>query len=145
MKMKSLLLLFFILPAWVQAQYDFTGTWEGTLTQDTGGYAPEYQFKLFLKQEGTSITGRSYVKLGKIFAEMKLKGQLIGNKAIHWEETKIIDHWKYENMEWCYKQANLFIVSEGKEVKLEGPWSGHTGVSECIPGKIMLKRVSPRA
>jgi hypothetical protein len=76
---------------------------------------------------------------------MKLEGQLVGDKAIHWEESKIIDHWKHENMEWCYKEATLFIVAQGKEDKLEGPWSGNTGDSECIPGKIMLRRTSPRA
>ncbi|MEQ8703521.1 MAG: hypothetical protein RIC19_06360 [Phaeodactylibacter sp.] len=139
------LLLLLSLPALTQAQYDFTGTWEGVLTQNTGGYAPEYEFTLYLQQEGNQITGRSYVKYGNIFAEMKLTGQLVGDKAIHWEESAIIDNWKHENMEWCYKQATLFIVAQGKEDKLEGPWSGNTGQSDCIPGKIMLKRTSPRA
>ena len=139
------LLLLLAFPAVTQAQYDFTGTWTGTLTQNTGGYAPEYEFTLYLQQEGKKITGRSYVKYGNIFAEMKLEGQLVGDKAIHWEESKIIDHWKHENMEWCYKEATLFIVAQGKEDKLEGPWSGNTGDAECIPGKIMLRRTSPRA
>lgn len=139
------LLLLLTLPILVNAQYDFTGTWEGTLTQNTGGFAPEYKFTLYLQQDGKKITGRSYVKYDNIFAEMKLKGQLVGDKAIHWEESEIIDHWKQENMEWCYKQATLFIVAQGKEEKLEGPWSGNTEHSECIPGKIMLKRTSPRA
>lgn len=34
---------------------------------------------------------------------MKLEGQLVGDKVIYWEESKIIDYWKYENMEWCFK------------------------------------------
>lgn len=139
------LLLLLALPVLVQAQYDFTGTWTGVLTQNTGGYAPEYEFTLYLKQDGKQISGRSYVKFGEIHAEMKLKGQLVGDKAIHWEESEIISHWKHENMEWCYKEATLFIVAQGKEDKLEGPWSGKTVDSDCIPGKIMLKRTSPRA
>ncbi len=141
----SLLTTLLLLPVLLSAQYDFSGTWEGELTQGEGGYAPVYEFQIELKQEGLSITGTTYVEIGKIYAKMRLKGRLIGNKAIHWEETEIIDHWKYDNMEWCYKSADLFLITTGDEERLEGPWRGNTGHSECIPGKIILKRKVPRA
>lgn len=70
---------------------------------------------------------------------MKLEGQLVGDKVIYWEESRIIDYWKYENMEWCYKEVMFFIVVQGKEDKLEGFWSGNIGDLECIFGKIMFR------
>lgn len=127
-----------------QDVFDFTGTWEGILTQEEGGYTPEYSFKLVLEQDGMEIKGRSFVKYGEIYAEMELEGRLIGNRAIHWEEIKLLDNWKHEHMEWCYKRADLFVVKRGAKPKLEGPWSGNTGELDCVPGKIKVARVSPR-
>lgn len=138
----NIILLLLMLPALLPAQFDFTGTWEGVLTQDEGGYASEYVFKLYLKQDGLKVSGRSFVKVGEIYAEMELKGRLIGDKVVHLEETEVLKHWKYDGMEWCYKKLDLFIVADEK---LEGPWTGHTGQSACIPGKILLRRTSPRA
>jgi len=141
----QLLMALLLLPLMACAQYDFSGTWKGKLTQGEGGYAPVYSFTLHLKQDGMKISGRTYVEVGKIYAEMEFEGRLIGDKAIHWEETKILRNWKYDHMEWCYKTADLFLITTGEEAKLEGPWRGNTGHSECIPGKIILKRTSPRA
>jgi hypothetical protein len=142
----KLIILLLTLPLLASAQYDFTGTWEGVLTQGTGGYAPEYAVKLHIEQDGLKITGRTFVEVGEIYAEMEFKGRLIGNKAIHLEETKLLRNYKYEHMEWCYKSADLFLILNGEEAKLEGPWRGVTeGESECIPGKIIVKKTSPRA
>ena len=141
----QLLLVLLLLPSLVAAQYDFSGTWEGELTQGDGGYAPVYKFKLHIEQEGLKIIGRTFVEVGEIYAEWKFKGRLIGNKAIHWEETELMRNWKYDHMEWCYKTADLFLILNGEEAKLEGPWRGNTGRADCIPGKIIVKKTSPRA
>ena len=87
----QLLLVLLLLPLLAVAQYDFSGTWEGELTQGDGGYAPVYKFKLHIEQEGLKITGRTFVEVGEIYAEWKFKGRLIGNKAIHWEETELME------------------------------------------------------
>ena len=101
-------LLLLLLGHCCTAQYDFSGTWEGELTQGEGGYAPVYKFKLHIEQDGLEYH-RSYLswKSGEIYAEWKLKGRLIGDKAIHWEEVELMRNWKYEHMEWCYKTADL--------------------------------------
>lgn len=134
----------FALPFFAGAQKNFSGVWKGTLTQEAGGFAPVYEFELYLKQKGNTVTGRSYVAIGSIYAVMDLKGVLEGS-TVHLTETNIVEHWKREDMEWCYKKADLTLYIQGKEVKLEGPWSGNTGQSECIPGKIYLKKEAPRA
>ena len=134
----------FALPLGASAQKDFSGVWKGTLTQESGGFAPVYEFELYLKQKGNTVTGRSYVAIGSIYAVMDLKGFLDGN-TVHLTETNIVQNWKREDMEWCYKKADLTLYTSGKQMKLEGPWTGNTGQSECIPGKIYLKKEVPRA
>ena len=131
-------------PLWAGAQNDFSGVWKGTLTQDPGGFAPVYEFELYLKQKGDKVAGRSYVAIGAIYAVMDLEGMVEGN-TVHLTETNIAKNWKREDMEWCYKKADLTLYVKGKQLKLEGPWTGNTGQSECIPGKIYLKKEVPRA
>jgi hypothetical protein len=122
------------------------GSWRGVITQNEGGYASEYQFELFLIKEGNKITGRSYVKLEEIYATMELKGELIGPTTLSFQEVKIVDETSREGMEWCFKQGFLIFKNENGLYKLEGPWSGKTKQeSPCIPGDIVLERVSPRA
>lgn len=143
MKLWFYALLFFF-PLLASAQKDFSGVWKGTLTQEPGGFAPVYEFELYLRQDGNKVTGRSYVAIGSIYAVMDLKGVQEGN-TVHLTETNIVNNWKREDMEWCYKKADLTMYIQGKQVKLEGPWSGNTGHNDCIPGKIYLKRDVPRA
>ncbi len=136
-------LLLIPLSAW--AQPDLSGSWKGHLTQGEGGYAPQYEFELYLQQNGRSLAGRSYVSVGRIFAVWELKGEFVNDKQIRIYETRLVDHWKYEGMEWCHKQAQLTLFTEGRQMRLEGPWTGNTGTSDCIPGKISLKKEAPRA
>lgn len=131
-------------PLLAAAQHDFSGVWKGTLTQDPGGFAPVYDFELYLRQDGHKVSGRSFVAIGDIHAVMDLQGEVIGN-TLHFKETNIVQHWKREDMEWCYKQAGLTLSGQGKQTRLEGPWRGNTGFSDCIPGKIYLKKAPPRA
>ncbi|MCO6479065.1 MAG: hypothetical protein J5I94_20690 [Phaeodactylibacter sp.] len=132
------------LPFCAICQKDFSGAWKGTLTQEPGGFAPVYEFEIYLRQKGNTVTGRSYVAIGSIYAVMNLKGVLEGN-TVHLTETSIVENWKRDDMEWCYKKADLILYIQGKDLKLEGPWTGNTGQSECIPGKIYLKKEAPRA
>lgn len=146
MKSWRLLFLLFLVPLHSPAQNDFSGSWKGHLTQGAGGYTPEYEFELYLVQKGTQITGRSYVKTGRIYAVMELKGEVVDGQWVHFTETHILDNWKYEDMDWCYKEARLKLTFDGKRKRLEGPWTGLTAShSSCIPGEISLAKQVPRA
>lgn len=150
--MKYCLFLFFITLAssisyaQVPEADSLAGNWHGVITQNEGGYATEYQFELFLIKEGNKITGRSYVKLDEIYATMELTGELIGSTTLSFQEVKIVDETSREGMEWCFKNGFLILKNDNGLYKLEGPWSGKTKEeSPCIPGDIVLKRISPRA
>ncbi len=136
--------LLFWLPFGVSAQAGFSGSWQGYLTQGKGGYASKYDFELYLIQRGDKVTGRSYVRLGRVFAVMELKGQISGGDVLHFTETRLVDYWKPEDIEWCYKKASLRLTVKGKNWQLEGPWTGHTGDDECVPGVIVLSKQVPR-
>ncbi|MCB0568274.1 MAG: hypothetical protein KDC66_00845 [Phaeodactylibacter sp.] len=139
-------LLFFLIPVAAAAQYDFSGSWAGKLTQNEGGYTPEYDFELYLVQKGKHITGRSYVKTGRIHAVMELHGEVVDGKWVNLTETRILDNWKYDDMDWCYKTIRLRLFTDGKRQRLEGGWSGTTGShADCVPGEISLAKQVPRA
>ena len=55
------------------AQQDLNGYWKGKITQEDGGYTPEYLFELFIIQKGDSITGRSYVSIDSIYADISYR------------------------------------------------------------------------
>jgi hypothetical protein len=133
-------------PCWAGAQADFSGSWSGYLTQGRGGYAPRYDFELYLKQQGRRVTGRSYVRLEGIYAIMELRGEIGEDQVLRFTETRMIDNWKPDDIDWCYKRASLRLTGKGTSRQLEGPWSGFTEQdSECVPGVIVLKKQVPRA
>jgi hypothetical protein len=121
------------------------GQWKGTVTQNDGGYKSSYSFELYLTQRGNTVTGRSYVFIEDIFAVIELKGTVKSGKLIFIEETIILDHRKYEDMEWCVKKMQLVLTYEGDELKLDGYWQGKSPEGDCIPGEIHLKKEVPRA
>lgn len=144
--MKSFLnLLFCCLPLLLGAQNNITGTWKGIITQDEGGYRTNYDMELVLKQEGDKITGRSTVRVDDIFAVMDLEGEMVSGGYFRFQEKAIVDFKKVEGLEWCIKRGQLLLKFEKDEVKLEGFWQGTTSFSTCIPGKIFVKKMSPRA
>jgi hypothetical protein len=127
------------------AQSDISGKWLGTTTQNEGGYRTSYDFELYLHQDGSVITGRSYVYVEKIYAEMILKGKINKNGSVDIVETKLVDYKEFEGMEWCIKNMKLNLNSSTNTWTLEGNWEGNTSFGSCIPGKIYLKKIVPRA
>lgn len=139
-------LLLFLLPFLALAQTpNISGTWKGIITQDEGGYRSTYDLELVLKQEGNKVTGRSYVRVDDIFAVMELEGEFSGGVFFRFQESQIVDAKKFEGLEWCIKRGQLLLKQEKDTWKLEGFWQGNTNVSTCIPGKIYLKKATPRA
>jgi hypothetical protein len=63
--MKNLILILILLPFFTDAQ-DLTGLWKGKLTQDTGGYAPEYALEINIIQKKKKLYGETNAYLGKV-------------------------------------------------------------------------------
>ncbi len=124
---------------------NLNGSWVGTITQDEGGYRSDYEFEMYLKQEGDKITGRSYVYVDNIYAEMELVGELHSGFFFRFQEVKMLDFEKFEGMEWCIKKGQLLIKLDKDEWIMDGYWQGNTSFSDCIPGRVKLRRVKPRA
>ena len=127
------------------AQQDLNGYWKGTITQEAGGYIPEYSLELVLVQKGNTITGRSYVYVDSIYAEMNLSGKIHSNVIMELKDDKILEHEELQGMEWCIKKYQLILKQRDSTLLLEGHWQGETSFSKCIPGKIFLQKIVPRA
>lgn len=126
------------------AQQEIIGSWKGILTQNEGGFRSKYEFELYLKLDGDKITGRSYVYIDDIFAEMDLEGLFLDDQTIWFQETKLGFNKILPGMQWCIKNGKLALKRTGASWKLEGYWEGQTPLSNCVPGKIFLQRVIPR-
>lgn len=127
------------------AQKEVNGYWKGTITQEEGGFLPKYSIELFLIQKGDSIIGRSFVYVDSIFAEMDVTGQLHSGILLELRDTKVLEHESIQGMEWCIKRYQLLLKQQDSTLYLEGHWQGETSFSDCVPGKIFLKKKIPRA
>jgi hypothetical protein len=145
--MKSFfILLVFVLPAiGVAAQPNVSGLWKGAITQNQGGYRPNYDFEIFLNQKGNKVSGRSYVFVDNIYAVVELAGEFTGANTLRIKETRIVDSKKTDGLEWCIKIYDLTFSKAGGGVKLSGPWTGQTPSGPCIPGTVTLTRKIARA
>lgn len=124
---------------------DISGHWKGKITQDDGGYRPEYILEMWLVQKGDSITGKSFVFVDNIYAEMNISGSLAGGFYLRLKDEHIVSHEVLQGMEWCFKTYQLLVKNKENNLTIEGTWDGKTSFSKCIPGKIYLKRIIPRA
>ena len=144
--MKKLLIIVFIFLGFQSTgQRDLSGLWLGKITQEEGGYAPNYTFELYLKQEGTKITGRSYVFVDEIYATFDVAGDLYSGLYMNLKDVELLENKVNDGMEWCLKKYQLVLKAKGDEYQLEGFWQGKTSFSTCIPGKVFLKKTKPRA
>ncbi len=124
---------------------NLSGTWEGTITQDEGGYRTDYQIEVYLLQKNNKISGRSIVSVDDIFAEMKISGDVHSGIFLQMHDTEIVEFSKIAGMEWCLKQYQLIFKQSGEIQRLEGFWQGAVSFGSCVPGKVFLKRKVPRA
>lgn len=125
---------------------DLSGTWRGKLSQNSGGYASDYDFALFLEVKSGYIDGRSFVAHGDVSGEMELIGMWKTGDVLYFREHKVLKSIKPDLLEWCYKTAELRLVkTPDGNLRLEGPWWGESVSGICIPGYIRLEKVVPRA
>ncbi len=130
----------------VSSAQDINGYWKGIITQDEGGYKTEYVIELWILQKGDSIIGKSYTYVDdSIYAEMDVAGTIKSGVYIYLKDVNIVEHEELQGMEWCTKTYQLLLKKLNGVLKLEGHWQGLTSFSSCIPGKVFLKRVVPRA
>lgn len=119
------------------------GTWEGVLTQDRGGFTPEYRFRLELSLQDGRVVGSSYVSVQNIHAEWSLVGHL-KEGTFYFEETSLGDHTELEDLYWCLKEANLYMEMVDYQWVMYGQWHGKSEFGPCIPGHIRLIKVVPQ-
>jgi len=130
----------------LSAQTDLTGYWEGEITQFEGGYRSNYAFELLLTQKGDKIEGRSYVYVDNIFSVMKVEGKVLSDGLVlTLEDTEMVDSKVLNGMEWCIKSYYLVFKKDGETWRLDGSWMGKTSFTTCVPGKVFLKKIIPRA
>ncbi len=122
-----------------------TGYWEGVLTQNHGGFSPEYKFELYLYQKGDEIVGRAVVSVDDIFVDMDIVGEIHSGLLLQIKDVKIVNDKRKDGMEWCMKEYQAILKRNGNDLELNGHWQGKTSFSDCIPGKISLKKSTPRA
>ena len=121
----------------------FSGTWIGELTQEPGGIALKYPFRMVIQVKGDKVTGQTYANVynDPNFAIMEFVGTIFKGKLLTFQETKIIDATVMEDFIWCIKGGQLTLTKKHAELLLEGYWQGTTdGNGACIPGKIYLKK-----
>jgi hypothetical protein len=120
------------------------GQWVGQITQNNGGYLPNYSYELFFQIEDGRIHGRSYVRAPGIEGVMRFTVERRG-EIFYLEEKELLESRKPKDLSWCFKKMQLRLVQRGDNWYLEGPWQGQSEFGECIPGWLVLEPAKPRA
>jgi len=159
--MRKLLLLLFFFPYIVNAQ-DLTGFWKGKLTQDSGGYAPQYVLELNINQKNKKISGVSNAYLGSVVVGKLSFSGYFEKDSIYLNEFRygVIEKILPPDYFLCIKNFTLKYKSTGSLETLTGRWDGVTyakdelgkdepftdafgvkkEVLDCIPGLIFLSK-----
>jgi len=124
------------------AQY-LEGTWTGVLTQDQGGFTPEYDFQMTLRLEKGHIRGTSHVSVRSIHANWTLEGSLEGG-VFHFQEQALGRHTDLDDLYWCLKEGSLQLKLIDYQWVLYGHWWGQSDLGDCVPGKIRLVKQVPQ-
>lgn len=131
----------------LSAQKQLNGLWEGVMTRNSLESSVGYRFELYLKTEGTAITGRSYLYLedGEII-EMELSGYVYQDRSVYIQEVKWVKREGQKIEPPFLRKFQLVYERSIWENKLEGYWqekkSGEVLKSKEY-GRILLKRYVP--
>lgn len=131
--------------AFAQSQ-PLTGTWMGKLYQAEVAPFEEYKLRFELKQEGSRVTGMSYISIkdrSELNAKMRLEGRW--DKGVFtFHELEIVDSKHTDGWGWCLKTGKLQVKQEGQYYRLEGPWEGYVDDYPCKPGTLVLEKLNPQ-
>ena len=124
---------------------DFSGHWEGTITQDYEDKRIIYNMEVDITQSGKTVKGKSFVHHKQYAAEMEFTGKFKKN-YLQYQETKILKSDSIPLADWCLKYVDL-RYSEPKGIPtLEGVWQGYASNLSvvCDPGRIFLTKKPTR-
>ena len=131
------------LPLTAQSDVDLSGIWTGTLYQNEGGIADRFELFFDVRQVGPSLRGKASVRLGDLYAEMRLSGYRTASGEWTLRETEILRSDKAGlAVSWCMKDYELRAEYQDGEWTLSGPWWGQSEYGTCIPGTITLRRTT---
>ena len=122
-----------------------SGYWVGENTQDGDGYSSSYEVEMHLVESKGKVSGKTFVKVDDIFAEMKVAGTFENGLMLTLKDVEISDIKIKPGMEWCMKTYVLLLKKQEGEWLLEGHWHGKTSFNTCTPGKVVLRRGVHRA
>ncbi len=122
----------------------FEGFWVGELTQDPGGMAERYPFRMRIRVlQNHRVEGRTYANIydDPNFVNFDFTGHISKGKLLTFQETKMVEGTKMKDYEWCIKGGQLMLSVEKDRYLLRGFWQGVTEQGyTCIPGKIFLEK-----
>lgn len=131
------------LPLCSQHEVDLSGIWTGTLFQNEGGIADRFELFFDVRQVGPSLKGKASVRLGDLYAEMRLSGYRSASGSWSLRETEILRSDKAGlAVSWCMKDYELRAEWKDGEWVLSGPWWGSSEYGACVPGTITLRRTT---
>lgn len=135
MKLTLILLLTLIISSQLFAQ-DFSGKWEGILTQKGN---KDFYFNIEFIQENGKITGESFIKYQD---KSNPTGKFTINGLFNGDELLISETKQLTRGNWCIKNYKLSPVQQQDGTYLlEGPWCA----KNCASGYIKLKKIqSPK-
>ncbi len=130
--MKNFLLLLLLLFNGTLAAQNFSGQWQGILTQPSK--TDTFFYQIDIRQNGTSIQGTSYSRSpkGKDSGKFQLTGAWNGQQLVLQEivQTEPV------NGGWCLKYMLLQYTKKNNMEQLLGDWKSEG----CSPGRILLQR-----
>jgi len=140
--------LFFIPGIALYAQ-DYTGIWQGKLTQGPGGCFPEYFIELQITSRQGTYSGVSYDYYDTArFVKLNFEGTLgATRRSLLIREQKVLAQQIPEDCAPCLKTYDLEYSVDHNVEHLSGKWVGEdmgTTVG-CPPGNIHLTRVKTSA
>lgn len=111
---------------------DFSGQWQGILTQP--GKTDTFYYEMNISQKGESISGTSFSRSpdGKSSARFLLTGVWNGKQLILQE----VEQTEPKQPRWCLKYALLQYRVNGDMEQFLGDWKA----DGCTPGKLFLQR-----
>ena len=105
-----------------QTTYDLNGVFEGyrQIEDDSLEVREPYIYMYDLKQEGSNVTGKSFVYNEKgYYAEVLIHGVIVDSK-LYFEEYGTLDQVNPKSVDWCYESGRLNISMEEGIISLKG-------------------------
>ncbi len=130
--MKKYLPLLLLFTTIITSAQDFSGKWEGILTQP--GKTDTFLYEINITQKNQSISGTSFSRSldGKSAARFVITGVWDGMQLVLQE----IEQTEPKQPRWCLKYALLKYTKKATTEEISGDWKANG----CTPGKLFLQR-----